>query len=136
MKKILSIACLMLFLTGCPAMHEEILGTSQSQAQIRNYQSKAFDTADKDKVLRGVISTMQDLGFIIDKADSTLGTVTGTSFTHNSKLTVSVREKGKKQTIVRANAQQGLSPITDPKPYQNFFNALSQSLFLDAHDVN
>ena len=86
-------------------------------------------------VLRSIISTMQDLGFIIDKADEKLGTISGTSFTQSSKLTVSVRQTGQNRTLVRANAQAGLKEITDPIPYQNFFNALSQSLFLDAHMV-
>lgn len=79
---------------------------------------------------------MQDLGFIIDKADPTLGTITGTNYTHVSKLTVSIREnKERKQIIVRANAQVGVKALDNPKAYQNFFNALSQSLFLEAHNV-
>ena len=34
-----------------------------------------------------------------------------------------------------ANAQANLREITSPAAYQNFFNALSQSMFLDAHEV-
>ena len=86
-------------------------------------------------VLRAVVSTMQDLGFIIERADEKLGTISGTSFTHASKLTVSVRAINKKQIVVRANAQVGLNALDDPIPYQNFFNALGQSLFLEAHEV-
>ena len=114
---------------------QSVLGTSHSQVETRNYQSRTFDTADKKMVLRSVISTMQDLGFIIDRADETLGTVSGTSFVSASKMTVSVRASGKTQMLVRANAQAGLNEITSPMAYQNFFNALSQSLFLDAHMV-
>ena len=102
--------------------------------QMRNYQSRSFDTTDRSLVLRSVVSTMQDLGFIIDRADEKLGTISGTSFTHASKLTVSVRTIGKK-IVVRANAQAGLNAIEDPVPYQNFFNSLGQSLFLEAHEV-
>ena len=47
---------------------------------------------------------------------------------------MSVRSIGKK-TVVRANAQACLNAIEDPVPYQNFFNALGQSLFLEAHEV-
>lgn len=129
--------CLLVFtcLTGCVSVHNDVLGT-QTQLQMRNYQSRAFDTTDKDMVLRAVISTMQDLGFIIERADQTLGTVSGTSFTYGaSKLTVSVRQVGK-QIVVRANAQKGLKAIEEPLAYQNFFNALGQSLFLEAHEVN
>jgi len=136
-KKLLLLAVVsVITLGGCTTTNQAVLGTTQSQVQLRSFQSRAFDTSDREMVLRGVISTMQDLGFIIDRADQTLGTVSGTSYSPLSKLTVTVREdKTKKQIIVRANAQVGVKAIEDPKPYQNFFNALSQSLFLDAHNV-
>ena len=128
---------LILMLTGCMSAYDGVLKTSSSQVHIRNYQSRSFDTEDRMFLLRGIISTMQDLGFIVDKADKTLGVVSGTSFKNGSKLTVSVRPtSGGKQFIVRANAQKDLRAIDDPRPYQNFFNALSQSLFLDANMVD
>lgn len=123
-------------LAACVSTHDSVLGTQNSQVQTRNYQSRAFDTKDREMVLRSVISTMQDLGFIINKADEKLGTITGTSFANSSKLTVSVRQTGQNQILVRVNAQLGLREITDPIPYQNFFNALSQSLFLDANMID
>lgn len=135
MKKIVVAIFGLTLLTGCITTNQSVLGTANSQVETRNYQSRMFDTNDKKMVLRSVISTMQDLGFIIDRADETLGTVSGTSFTNNSKMTVSVRPSGKKQMLVRANASAGLHEITAPAAYQNFFNALSQSLFLDAHMV-
>jgi hypothetical protein len=122
-------------ITACESTNNSVLGTSETQVQMRNYQSRSFDTGDKKAVLRSIISTMQDLGFIINRADEKLGTISGTSFTNSSKLTVSARSSGKSQIIVRANAQVGLNAIDNPRPYQNFFNALSQSLFLDANAV-
>ena len=135
MKKVIVALLSVTLLCGCVSTHDDVLGTQNSQVATRNYQSRTFDTGDKQMVLRSVISTMQDLGFIIERADETLGTVSGTSYTYDSKLTVSVRSSGKKQTLVRANAQAGLNEIASPVAYQNFFNALSQSLFLDAHMV-
>ena len=61
--------------------------------------------------------------------------VSGMSYTSRSKLTVTTRVKGK-QIIVRANAQIGLEAVENPLPYQNFFEALSKSLFLTAHEVD
>ena len=133
MKKVFIVLFGVTLLCGCVSTSQSVLGTQNSQVATRNYQSRTFDTNDKKMVLRSVISTMQDLGFIIDRADETLGTVSGTSFTNDSKMTVSVRPSGTKQMLVRANAQAGLREITSPTAYQNFFNALSQSLFLDAH---
>ena len=135
MKKILIMLFAVSLLSACASTYNDVLGTQNSQVQTRNYQSRTFETKDREMVLRSVISTMQDLGFIIDKADETLGTISGTSFTHSSKLTVSVRQQGQTQILVRANAQAGLKEIDDPVAYQNFFNSLSQSLFLDAHMV-
>lgn len=134
MKKIFSALVIIVLLTGCSSMHQGVLETSQSQVQMRNYQSRSFDTSDRALVLRSVISTMQDLGFIIERADEKLGTISGTSFINSSKLTVSVRTIGKK-VVVRANAQAGLNAIEDPVPYQNFFDSLGQSLFLENNKV-
>ena len=90
MKKLFVAILGLTLLTGCMTTSQSVLGTANSQVATRNYQSRMFDTSDKKMVLRSVISTMQDLGFIIDRADETLGTVSGTSFTNNSKMTVSV----------------------------------------------
>lgn len=125
-------------LSGCVAtMKEQVLDTtSESQLQKRSYQTRAFDTTDKQKVLRATISTLQDLGFVIDRADATLGSVSATKLdVYLLKITVSVRPRGQ-QMIVRANAQYNLTPVEDPKPYQDFFNSLSKSLFLQAQQVD
>jgi len=122
-------------LCACVPMQRSNLSTQQSQLQMRNYQSRAFDSQSKSIVMKGVVTTMQDLNFIIERADEKLGTVSGTSFNNGSKLTVSVRKMGDGRIVVRANAQSGLRPITEPMAYQNFFNALSQTLFLEAHEV-
>ena len=138
MKKLALIMATLLALTGCASLKDRVLDTGdQSQVEKRSYQSRVFDTNDKQKVLRAVIATLQDLGFVIDKADATLGTVSGTKLDNYSlKVTVSVRPKGKEQMLVRANAQFNITPVEDPKPYQDFFNSLSKSLFLQAQNVD
>jgi len=83
------------------------------------------------------MSTLQDLGFVIDKADSTLGTVSATKLNYYSlRMTVTVRPRGEKQLLVRANAQYNVQPITDPEPYQKFFTALEKAMFLAAHQAD
>jgi hypothetical protein len=55
-------------------------------------------------------------------------------FWHRSdlvRLTVTVRERNQTQLIVRASVQFYLRPIEDPEPYQEFFRALEQTLFLE-----
>lgn len=125
-----------ILLTGCATTKEHVLDSGdQSQLQKRSYQSRIFDTADKDKVMRGVISTLQDLSFVIERADMTLGTVSGTKYSNNLaiRMTVSVRAKGAAQMLVRANGQLNVQPIEDPLAYQDFYASLEKSLFLTAN---
>ena len=115
----------------------QVMQSSKSQVQLRSIQSRAFNTTDNTKTLRTVIATLQDLGFVIDKADDELGTVSGTKLDgYSLRMTVTVRPKGKKQTIVRANATYNVTPVEDPQPYQQFFAALEKAMFLTAHEVD
>jgi hypothetical protein len=125
-------------LTGCQTnSRDQALQTSESQVALRSMQSRAFETNDKPKTLRTIIATLQDLGFVIDKADETLGTISGTKLNgYSMRMTVSVRDRGSKQTIVRANAQYNATAIEDPQPYQQFFAALGKSMFLTAQQVD
>jgi hypothetical protein len=122
-------------LCGCQtASRSQILAASASQVELRNYQSRRFDTADKEKTLRTVMATLQDLNFIIDKADMVLGSVSGTKLNgYSLRMTVTVRPKGQEQMLVRANAQYNITAVEDPEPYQQFFNSLEKSMFLTAH---
>ncbi len=122
-------------LSGCATTNQRILDLGdETQLQKRSYQSRIFETADKEKVLRAIISTLQDLGFVIDRADLMLGSISATKQDRNQiRITVSVRQKGNDRMLVRANAQFNISPIEDPKHYQDFFASLEKSLFLTAH---
>jgi hypothetical protein len=122
-------------MVACATTNERILDVGdQTQLQKRAYQSRIFDTNDRDRVLRAVITTLQDLGFVIDRADYTLGVVSATKLNvYQLKMTVSTRPRGTDRTLVRANAQFNVRPVDDPKPYQDFFVSLEKSLFLTAH---
>lgn len=136
--KIALMTIISILLGGCVAtMKDQVLDTNnESQLQKRSYQTRAFDTENKQKVLRAVIATLQDLGFVIDRADSTLGSVSATKLdSYLLKITVSVRPRAD-QMLVRANAQYNIAPVEDPKPYQDFFSSLSKSLFLQAQNVD
>lgn len=132
-----------LLLSACQTdSREQLLKTGKSQVALRSIQSRVFDTSDRKKTLRTVIATMQDLGFVVDKADAILGSVSGTKFDratfrlpYRLRMTVTVRPRGDSRLMVRANAQYNITPVEDPEPYQNFFNALSKAMFLDAHMV-
>jgi PBP1b-binding outer membrane lipoprotein LpoB len=125
-------------LAGCATTSNKAFETSESQVKLRSMQTRAFDTTDTKKMMQTVISTMQDLNFVIDKADLTLGSITGTKFVNNASviMTVTVRQRGEKQLLVRANAQVGVNSIDDPATYQDFFVALEKAMFLTAQQVD
>ena len=116
---------------------QQVLATSASAVQLRSFQSRAFDTTDREKTLRTVIATLQDLGFVVDNADLVLGTVSGTKLDgYQLRMTVSARPRGASQTVVRANAQSNVTAVEEPLPYQQFFAALERAMFLTAHEVD
>lgn len=126
-------------ISGCATTPEEhILDVSENQLKLRSIQTRAFDTDNKEKMMRSIMATLQDLEFVITKADYDLGIVTATKFANNQvlKMTVIVREKDKNQLLVRANAQYGIKAINSSEPYQDFFNALSKSIFLTAQQID
>ena len=133
-------------LSGCTSSKEQLLKMDESQVKLRSMQTRAFDTTEKDKMLRTVISTLQDLGYIVNEANEVIGTVSARK-THiryrvfkkiESPLliTVIVRPRGETQLLVRANAQYNQKAVEDPLVYQNFFTVLEKSIFLTAHEVD
>jgi len=125
-------------LAGCATTANKAFRSDGSQVELRSIQTRAFDTTDKKMMMQTIITTMQDLDFVIDKADIVLGSVTGTKFVKVASITmtVTVRPRGETQLLVRANAQYGLKAVKDAETYQDFFTALEKSLFLTAHQVD
>lgn len=118
--------------TGPSGPPENLLALSEAQMKIRSHQTRTFDIESKDEVVRGVVAALQDLGFIIERANAPMGLVTAGKFAGNGfvELTVTVQSKGTEQNEVRVNALYNTQPIEDPKIYQNFFIAVEKSLFI------
>jgi hypothetical protein len=135
--RLLILATALLF-QGCstrPAKPpENLLALTEAQMKIRSYQIRVFDLSDQQKALRAVVSALMDLGFIIERVNSSMGLVTAAKFSGRGnsgfvETTVMVLPKGKTQMEIRANALFNTQPIDDPKVYQDFFNTLQKSLF-------
>ena len=124
-------------LSGCQFNPPQRILEGESQVQLRSIQTRSFETTEKQQTLRTVIATLQDLGFVIDKADADLGAVSATKLDgYELRMTVTVRPRDETQLLVRASAQYQMKPIKDPEPYQDFFTALEKSMFLAAHAVD
>jgi hypothetical protein len=123
---------------GCASPPEEpvnLLAPTEEQMKIRNLQTRTFDISDRRQAIRGVIQALQDLGFIIERANEPLGMVTAARFAEPRYfdvvgVTVTIREAGEGRITVRANAIFNNEPITDPEVYQNFFATLERSFFI------
>lgn len=138
MRRLLLLALVAAALSACQTdSRRQALATSTSAVELRSYQSRAFDTTDREQTLRSVIATLQDLSFVVDNANAMLGSVSATKLDgYALRMTVTLRPRGESQTLVRASAQYNLTPVEDALPYQQFFDALEQAMFLTAHEVD
>lgn len=135
--RVTSILLASLLITACATGGSSNATGQASQVQIRQIQTREYDTLDKAMTLRSVIATLQDLSFVIDKADAELGTVTATRHDkYLMRMTVTVRQKESGRVAVRANARINEDTVEDPKTYQDFFVALDKAMFLTAQKVD
>src|SRR6056297_3162191 len=99
-----TLACLALALaaTGCQMNSTaQVLQTEKSQAAQRAISTRYYETEDQDAVFAAVLAALQDLEFVVDRADSGLGTVSAPRFGGGlARVTVPVRA-GRDGTIVR-----------------------------------
>ena len=128
---------LVMMLQGCvpPQPGPELLAPTEAQMKIRSAQTRTFDVKDRQTAMRAVIAALQDLGFIIERANDALGLVSAARFAEPNYydvlgITVTVRPQSDGRMMIRANAIYNNKPIEDPKVYQNFFATLERSLFV------
>lgn len=127
---------LLAFGTGC-ATNNAAITAGGSQLELRQIQTREYDTLDRRGTLRSVVATLQDLGFVIDKADYDLATISATKLqNYEIRMTVTVREREGDRMTVRASARFNQHPIEDAGSYQDFFSALDKAMFLTLHQVD
>jgi hypothetical protein len=118
--------------TGCTTTQsttDQILESGESQVMLRQMQTRSFDTLDKTTTMRSVISTLQDLDFLIENADAQLGSVTAQKIYRDvaTKITVTTREGQANQMLVRANAQYGLKTRDESSYLPRLFHGTRKS---------
>jgi len=140
----LGVLVMLLLLAGCAAPTASVTAGG-NQAELRQMQTREYQQLDRRSAMRSVIATLQDLGFVIDRAEYELGLMTATRYEertgpragqHIVRVTVTVTERAEQRLTVRANARYGETAIEDPEAYQDFFAALDKSLFLTANRVD
>ncbi len=140
----LALLALLVVLAGCAAPTASVTAGG-NQAELRQMQTREYQQLDRRSAMRSVIATLQDLGFVVDRAEYELGLMTATRFEERSgpradkhivRLTVTVTERPGQRLSVRANARYGERAVEDPEAYQDFFAALDKALFLTANRVD
>lgn len=139
--KYFSLLCCVAVMTGCMVNSKQMIVENPQQLELRSYQTKTYDKP-KSLVAKSCVAALQDLSFIIDKADMETGTLSATKLNKNAslKMTIVVRDNGK-QSVVRANAQFSSSmqmpkAVDDPEVYQSFFEVLDKAVFFEEQGMN
>ena len=80
MKKssLIGLSLIVMLTTGCVQNSKEHILSSQGSVQLRSYQTKVYNISSKRALMRSLSAVLQDLGFMIDKADTELGLMSAT----------------------------------------------------------
>jgi hypothetical protein len=64
---------------------DQIWLSEASQLKVRAAQTRVFDTTDRRKMLEAIVSTMQNLDFMVEVLDEDLGIVSGKKLVENEQ---------------------------------------------------
>jgi hypothetical protein len=132
MRKLVLVSAAAAALGGCTQSSQAPIISSLDPGQLQSIQTRVFATADHAFALRQVISTLQDLGYSIDKVQAASGLV-GATKAANLNLTAIVQPGAGATTVVHADAYVTIGTnayeVDDPTFYNaDFFTPLSRSL--------
>lgn len=162
---------------GATEAHSRALLLDQSSLQLRQVQSRRFDTADETMILRACSAVMQDLGFSVEEISRETGMLVGSKerdaieagqvagqlflaalvaafggqadpvWDQNQRIRISIitRPAGQNAINVRATFQRVIwnsknqvsrvETLDSPVMYQEFYDKVSQAVFLEAHEL-
>lgn len=86
------------FLAGCASNNDA--PPPPSQLEIRGFQTREYDTADAKLVMKAVLNTLQDMGFIVSSADPGLGLLTASRWNDIQHSKKEIKEARKKETAL------------------------------------
>lgn len=159
MKRILSTTVLAL-LAGCG--HQKDVAP-KTQLEIRQIQSKSFETGQKNEVMNAVVEAFQDQGFMVKNAVPDIGLVVAQKeedvqdgadaffsvmaygsqarFRKNAIIEATANVKAlERESRVRVTFQHKVmdnqgGTVEDPALYQEFFNKVGKSLFIEKQKI-
>ena len=156
----ISLGLALLLVSGCNG--QQTRSPQRTQLEIRQIQTRTYETKDTKMVMKAMLNVLQDNGFTINQTSLDLGFVNATKevdvenpwekfwtrhvLTMNSitTCTVNISEFGN-QTRVRVNFQvKGMTAIgsiaavyqvDDPKFYQDFFAKVDKGIFVEKEKI-
>lgn len=154
-KHLLPLLIAPLLASGCVANGNQMAAFSSevSQVQQRQIDSRTFETGDEAMVLQAVVGVLLDTGFKVTETNMAQGLVSaqkgqsgvGLLAGRDVRITVTTFRVTDALVRVRATLQDistGMDPryargeqVRDARVYQEFFDKVAQSLFLDANQV-
>jgi len=124
-------------LAGCLSAPQSNILEDGNQLETRASQTRTYEVSggtrstNTEAILRSVLATLQDLGFMITDADASLGIISATKMdSDTTRVTVTVRAGTEKQVTVRVSARANNQTIRDAAIYREFFILLDKSVFL------
>lgn len=91
-----------------------------------------FATADMRSALRAAIAALQELDFIVDRADLASGAVSGVKADqYLMRVTVTAAPSGADRLVIRAVARYDVTAVLEAAPYEKFFAVLARILALE-----
>jgi hypothetical protein len=138
-------------LPGCvttSAQQAAALTPTTSAIAARARQSRRFDTVDQRLMLQAATGALQDLGFTIEESQAAFGIVVASKLSGAAQIRAQITVRsipGQNATIVRATFQRMVprlgamialgDTLDDAEIYHGFFERVSQSVFLTAHEI-
>jgi len=126
-------ALALLALAACQPELHDFSKPPDSPAKLAAMRSRVFATSDKQKTLRAAIAALQQLDFVVDRADFAGGSVSGAKADeYLLRVTVTVAPAAADRLLVRAVVRYDVTPVIVADPYEKFFSTLSRMLGVDA----
>ena len=161
-------------LLACTGIPKDALQLSPESLELRQLQTRRFETNDEARILSACAGLLQDLGFTLDESETALGLIvaskdrsavevgqvvaavfiaalTGAAVpvdeTQKLRASIVSRPVGEnnQSTAVRVTFQRIVwnthgqiskqEGLNEAEMYQEFFEKLSKSLFLEAHQI-
>ncbi|WP_156909998.1 hypothetical protein [Rubritepida flocculans] len=135
---------------GCaptPEQQGAAIARAEPLQAARARETRRFDTANFGLVLQAALGALQDTGFTIEETQADAGLITAVKLGDaRIRVQVSVRRiPGREATLARVTFQRVVprpgamlamgEVLDDPLLYRDFFERMSQSLFLTANEI-